>query len=340
MKIQEFWKGILVALLAVACAGGIWLIVSPGKQPAEAQVSESVTATPTQITIEVDGKTFTFENAGGKSISELLADADITINEGDVVSFDLNQVLSGGDLVITILRKEDTPLVLDIAGQQIALEDVEGKTLSELLSESGLTISEGDILTFESDQALSGDLSVRILSRSNVTILVTDDESGDEIQYHIVMNGGTVEDALRAAGLTLGENQEINVDLSAPLQDGMEILIAEKEEESSEEEEEEEESYYSNYWESDDNSTTTTTTTTTESSTTTSQESSTTTSQESSTTTSQESSTTATESSTLAEESSEEITIVSVEVYEDCDGSGHGVKIITYSDGSQEEVPY
>lgn len=33
-------------------------------------------------------------------------------------------------------------------------------------------------------------------------------------------------------------------------------------------------------------------------------------------------------------------TVVSVEYYEDCDGSGHGVKVITYSDGSQEEVPY
>ena len=33
-----------------------------------------------------------------------------------------------------------------------------------------------------------------------------------------------------------------------------------------------------------------------------------------------------------------ERTVVSVEVYEDCDGSGHGVKVITYSDGTQEEV--
>ena len=31
-------------------------------------------------------------------------------------------------------------------------------------------------------------------------------------------------------------------------------------------------------------------------------------------------------------------TIVSIEIYEDCDGSGHGIKIITYSDGTQEEV--
>ena len=35
---------------------------------------------------------------------------------------------------------------------------------------------------------------------------------------------------------------------------------------------------------------------------------------------------------------STERTVVSVEVYNDCDDSGHGVKVITYSDGTQEEV--
>lgn len=41
---------------------------------------------------------------------------------------------------------------------------------------------------------------------------------------------------------------------------------------------------------------------------------------------------------TESDSSEEERTIVSVEVYEDCDGSGHGVKVIKYSDGTQEEV--
>lgn len=39
-------------------------------------------------------------------------------------------------------------------------------------------------------------------------------------------------------------------------------------------------------------------------------------------------------------EDATEKTVVSVEVYEDCDGSGHGVKVITYSDGTQEEEAF
>lgn len=43
---------------------------------------------------------------------------------------------------------------------------------------------------------------------------------------------------------------------------------------------------------------------------------------------------------TEATQEEAEKTVVSVEVYEDCDGSGHGVKIITYSDGTQEEEAF
>ena len=32
--------------------------------------------------------------------------------------------------------------------------------------------------------------------------------------------------------------------------------------------------------------------------------------------------------------------VVNIEYYEDCDGSGHGIKVITYADGTQEEVMF
>ncbi len=32
--------------------------------------------------------------------------------------------------------------------------------------------------------------------------------------------------------------------------------------------------------------------------------------------------------------------VVSIEYYYDCDGSGHGLKVIIYSDGTREEIPF
>ena len=46
------------------------------------------------------------------------------------------------------------------------------------------------------------------------------------------------------------------------------------------------------------------------------------------------------ENTEAAQDEQTEKTVVSVEVYEDCDGSGHGVKVITYSDGTQEEEAF
>jgi len=317
MKNSKLLSVSLIALLSLVGMLAVWMLATSGNRAPEAPAVEAeVSSSPVRVSIEADGKTFTFENAAGRSIAELLADADVSLQEGDVVSCDLDQVLSG-DIVIRVLRKEDDPLVLDIDGKQIALEDMEGKTLSELISESGLVIHEGDILSFNYDQALTGDLALQILAQNNVSILVSGDDPEEELQYHIVLLGGTVQDALQAAGLTLTEDQEINYDLSSSLEDGMQILITAKEEESSEE------SSTDHYWYGD----TTTTTTATESSTQTTTE-----------TSSAAESSTAAESS-AATETSERV-LVSVEVYEDCDGSGHGIKIYTYSDGSQEEVQY
>lgn len=271
--------------------------------------------------IEANGKTFVFENTDGKSLNELLEEAGITIEEGDAIVFDPNQAISGESINVRIVHEEEASMMLNVDGVEVELGEAEGKTLVQLLNENALSVQEDEILALDGKQLLSGNLAVKILSKTPVTIAMTDKETGEAVEYHLIMMGGTVEDALKAAKLTLGENQEINMDLSAPLEYGMQIVIADKVEEESSEAEE---TYYETYWEPESS------TTSTESSTTT----------QGSGTSSQESSTAAQESSAPVEESSEEITVVSVEVYEDCDGSGHGVKIITYSDGSQEEVPY
>ena len=295
-----------------------------------------------QITIEADGKTVTLENVNGKSIAELLSDADISMEEGDVVSFDPNQVLTGGDLVIRIIRQADAPLVLNVQGKQIELKAAEGKTLAQLLKESGLSLQEGDVLSLDGTKTLSGDLPVQILTRNHVTLSLLDEVSGEVLTYHLVMTGGTVEDALKVLGVTLGENQEVTPELSASLEDGMQIEIEEKTEESAKEEKVDN---------AKDVTTSQSSGTQKSSSSNSSSSGGSTVPQEQppvqpkpeSTPTKPEPTPTEPEPTPTEPEPesvSEPVTVVSVEVYEDCDGSGHGVKIITYSDGSQEEVEY
>lgn len=201
-------------------------------------------------------------------------------------------------------------VTIEADGRQITIEDVMGKTVQQLLEEAGITLNEGDVVSINPDQEFAeGEILIQVLRRCKVQILVTDEDTEEELQYTVVLVGGTVSDALEAAGITLADNQVVNYELDVALENGMTIII------SIEEEEEEptttEQSYTPSRPSSGGGSTSAPATAPTPD---------------------------PAESTTAAP--SNERTIVSVEDYPDCDGSGHGVKVYTYSDGTQEEVPY
>lgn len=204
-------------------------------------------------------------------------------------------------------------VTIEADGRQITIEDVMGKTVQQLLEEAGITLNEGDVVSINPDQEFAeGEILIQVLRRCKVQILVTDEETEEELQYTVVLVGGTVSDALEAAGITLADNQVVNYELDAALENNMTIII------TIEEEEEEEPA-----------------TTSTERSSTPARPSS----GGGSTSAPATAPTPAPAESTTAAPSNQR-TVVSVEDYPDCDGSGHGVKVYTYSDGTQEEVEY
>lgn len=193
-------------------------------------------------------------------------------------------------------------ITIDVDGRQISFEDIEGKSIQQLLDQADITLNDGDILSIAPYQAMSGNITVQVLRKTSVTIAVT---SGDEKVLHTVeLLNGTVADALAAVGLEYSEELLVNYAPDQLLKDGMEILVtSEAEPEETEPEETEPPKSSSN------NKT-------------------------------NSSSGSSGGGSSSSGSSSSGKTVVSVEYYEDCDGSGHGVKVITYSDGTQEEVPY
>ena len=203
-------------------------------------------------------------------------------------------------------------VTIEVDGRQITIEDVMGKTVQQLLDEAGITLNEGDVLSVNPGQEFAeGEILIQVLRRCKVQILVTDEDTEEELQYTVVLVGGTVSDALEAVGITLADNQVVNYELDAALENDMTIII------TTEEEEEEEPA-----------------TTSTERSSTPARPSS-----GGGSTSEPAAPTPAPAESTTAAPSNQR-TVVSVEDYPDCDGSGHGVKVYTYSDGTQEEVEY
>lgn len=174
-----------------------------------------------------------------------------------------------------------------VDGLQWTIEDPTGKTIQQLLERADIVLKEGDQLTVTPEQQLDGDITIQVLRRCRVTVLV------DGSRYTVVLLGGTVADALAAAGITPAEGQQPDHEMDKPLEDGMEITLSGAKQEEQEEEKEEENT-----------------------------------------------GNTGGNTGGNTEPPAPQKTIVSVQYYDDCDGSGHGVKVITYSDGTQEEVPY
>ena len=220
-------------------------------------------------------------------------------------------------------------ITFEADGQQITIEETDGLSIQQLLDMANITLNDGDVLAVVPDQTLNDNITVQVLRRCEVTVTVAAEDPQISTQHTAVLFGGTVADVLTALNLELADGQTINHELDEALENGMEIVIsvpAEEEEEETEPTEETEatEPDNSNSGSRPNNSGSTTTPTSPPAT---------------------EPSTTPTTAPTdppaptaPSAPTDPPKTVVSVEVYEDCDGSGHGVKVITYSDGTQEEV--
>ncbi len=212
-------------------------------------------------------------------------------------------------------------VTIQVDGKEITIEDTLDKTVLQLLDEADITLNKGDILSIAPDQKFLGEQKViiQILRRCKVQIVVTDEDSQEEQQYTVVLVGGTVSDAIEAAGITLADNQIVNYELDKALENEMTIIISDEEEDT---EEIEESGSQSNN--------------TRRSSTPASDPGG----QPAPSPAAPVPEVTEAPEEIPTEAPSTERTIVNKEDYPDCDGSGHGVIVYTYSDGTQEEVTY
>ena len=173
-------------------------------------------------------------------------------------------------------------------GKEYTFESVGGQDLQQLLEQANISLGQGDVLSMDLDQSPTDRLVFRVLRKHTVTVVVTDETTGQAVRYPVALMEGTVADALAALGIEPTQSQTMNLSLITPLETGMEIILT----------------------------------------------------GEGTQIVAQTTQTTDPVTSTQTDPVQDPKTIVSIEVYEDCDGSGHGIKVITYADGTQEEVQF
>lgn len=216
--------------------------------------------------------------------------------------------------MLTACNKEtESEITVEVDGEQLVLDNTEGMTIAQLLEDAGIVLNEGDVLAVDPEQNADGNLTVKVLRRCSVLVEV----EGEDLHCKVVLVGGTVADAIDAAGITLADNQKANFELDKALEDGMSIVISVEEPE-------------------DDGSNAAPASSTRSYSSGNRSSSSSGSGSSSSTAPAPSAAPAPAPSADPGSSSSEPI----VNDYPDLDGSGHGSRVITYPDGTQVEEEY
>lgn len=233
---------------------------------------------------------------------------------------------------------------IEVDGHQITIEDADGKSVQDLLTQAGITLGEKDVVSVDPNQTTADNMFILVLREVTVTVVVTGEEGQEDTSYTVTCVGGTVADAIDRAGLELTEDQQVNYTLGHVLTRGMENIVISPKQEIPEVTEPEETQEETEPEETDPTTKPTkpatkpTTAPTTKPTKPATKPTTAPTTKPTTAPTTKPTTKPTTAPTTKPTEPAK--TVVNVEYYYDCDGSGHGVKVITYSDGTQEEVEF
>lgn len=121
--------------------------------------------------------------------------------------------------VLTACAKDVTVTVND-AGTSTEIQTKTDQTIGDILAEAQITLGDKDEVEPAADTKLTEDITAITIKRYAKVTFVKD---GEEIAVELV--GATVEEALKAAGVTLAEGEEADADPAAYVKDGMTVTI-------------------------------------------------------------------------------------------------------------------
>lgn len=188
---------IATVLLAVFCAGTVFA---------------AATATYT-VTVVDDGQVRSVITTRSDA-NAILEQAEVKVGADDKV--DLSDFTSGEDSTITIYRAKNVT-VSD--GKAFTKSIVAAGTVADAVAKSGMTLKKSDVLNFSKDTPLKEGMSICV--QVAFPIKVTADGKTTEIE----VVGGTVEEAIRAAGVSMDKDDESTPAKDQPVTEGMQIRV-------------------------------------------------------------------------------------------------------------------
>lgn len=187
----------------VLCLFQTWII--SGCKNEDIHVSISDCQTETQLMAEA-----------GQTVEQLLAEAEIVVENRDVVEPSLDTVIADDHTEISILRYTETSVTTD--DKTITVELLGGK-VEDALKEAGVELIKNDYVNHDLDAFLTDGMAISVVHRLEVSLTV----DGKTEKYLTQMH--TVEEFLKEQEVAVGELDRVKPKPSGDLSDGTKVVV-------------------------------------------------------------------------------------------------------------------
>lgn len=196
-------------LLAIRGAAALILVLALSIFPFATVMANTVSANV------IDGdQSYTF-NMSSTSLEDILAQAEERGME-PLGPLDVAERVEG---TTTVVVRRGVELAVSEAGEESQLVAYVGDTVEQALLDNSIVLKDEDEVSPSRVTVIAGDTQVEI-RRACQVVVIADGESRT-----VTRIGGTVQDALDEAGVTVGERDSLNYETDKPLFDKMHIRV-------------------------------------------------------------------------------------------------------------------
>ena len=197
------WRNGIMAGVGVACIG---LLTSCG----------SLESQEIQVEITDAYEISRFEARQGLTVQQLLEEAEISVKPEDKVSPGLEQVVSR-DQKIQISRNHEVRVSYE--DEKPITVTLQGGDVSDAIAKAGVTLDDSTAVNMDLDRHLNDGMEIVISKLAFVKV------KADGKLYKEFTDTKTVKELLSQLGISLGKRDRVSNNLKDPVSDGMQLVI-------------------------------------------------------------------------------------------------------------------
>lgn len=156
------------------------------------------------------------ETSSGKTVKQLLCEADIKVNSKDEILPAENEVITEENAKIVINRNAKVKIRSEETEKEVELT---GGTVKDALEKAGIKLEENDYINHDLSAYLTEDMVISVVHRMEITLTV------DGTTEKLLTKALTVEELLDERQITLGEIDRVSPKLTESLTNGGKVVV-------------------------------------------------------------------------------------------------------------------